>query len=247
MKYKFAIPTHRRSDIIGNLTLNTLKDFDKENIYLFISDDEDYKLYEELYPEYNLVLTNTKSVKEKFNFVQNYFSEGEWVVVLEDDVKEVQDLYERHLSNVLWYIFNFCGKHKIEAWGIYPSSNLFFMKKDIEVGLTYLVANMFGFISKKTENLNCILETKNDYERSILFHKVYGRVARFNFLSCKTNNYKTKGGMQTEKQQRSDMEFVASNKLVEMYPNIFSINEGRKSEYTELKMNKSVVKIKLPD
>lgn len=243
MKYKIAIPTHRRSETIGGLTLKLLQEFDPSSIYLFISDDEDFAKYEQKYSQYNLILTNTKNVKEKFNFIQNYFND-EWIVVMEDDIKRVKDLYDRHLKNILWSCIAFCDKRNLKAWGVYPSSNEFFMKKDIEIGLTYLVANLFAFKAHKTDNLNCELETKNDYERSVLYHNFYGAIVRFNFLSCQTNNYTNKGGMQTEKDKRAEMEKEASELLCQKYSHIFSINHNRKSKYTELKMNKNVVKIK---
>jgi hypothetical protein len=243
MKYKIAIPTHRRSNTIGDLTLKLLEEFEPTDIYLFISDVEDFGLYLEKYPQYNLVLTDTKNVRDKFNFVQNYFND-EWVVVMEDDIKKVKDLYNRHLRNILWSCITFCDKRKYKAWGVYPSSNEFFMKKDIEVGLTYLVANMFAFKAEKTDRLDCVLNTKNDYERSILYYNFYGSTVRFNFLSCQTNNYSNKGGMQTEKEIRAELEKEASEALCEKYPHIFTINTNRKSVYTELKMNKNVIKIK---
>jgi hypothetical protein len=245
MNYKIAIPTHRRVDKIGELTLNVLKDFDPSNIYLFISDSEDYELYKDKYPQYQHVLTDTHNVCDKFNFVQQYFPDDTWVVVLEDDIKEVQDLDERPLSTILWYMLKFCSSNGIEAFGVYPSSNKFFMKRSIDVGLTYLVANLFGFKSRKTENLNCVLPTKNDYERSVLFYLEYGKMVRFNFVSCKTNNYTNKGGMNFDKKDRELKENDASNQLVDLYPHIFSINTKRKSGFTELKMNKSVKTIKV--
>ena len=238
--YKIAVPTHRRSDKIGDLTLKVLEDFPPTNIYLFISDEEDYKLYQELYASYNLILTHTDNITSKFNFVQQYFPEGEWVVILEDDIKEVQDLQGRHLTNLLWYMLRFCQSNKIEAFGVYPSSNMFFMKNTIEVGLTFMVGNFFGFKSKKNLELNCSLKSKIDYERSVLYFLEYGKIARFNFVSCKTNNYTNAGGMNTTKENRQIKEKEASEELVKKYPHIFSFNNKRKSGFTELKMNKKV-------
>lgn len=245
MSYKIAVPTHRRVDMLGELTLNCLKDFNPQDIYLFISDQKDFDLYQQKYSQYNLVLTNTKDVKEKFNYVQNYFPPDQWVVVFEDDIKEVQDLYKRDLKTILSSCIQFCEKNNLKAWGVYPSSNLFYMKKDLEVGLTFLIANLFAFKAVEPGKLDVSFTSKHDYERSVLYSNFYGAVVRFNFISCKTNNYGNKGGIQEEKDQREEMEAFVSKELARLYPHIYSINEGRKSIYTELKMNKNVVKYKV--
>ena len=118
------------------------------------------------------------------------------------------------------------------------------MSKSVDIGLTYIVANLFGFIAREDSRLLCKLKTKTDYERSMLYYKVFGAVARFNFISCLTNNYNNKGGMQ-EIKNRGIIETEASMQLCKMYPNTFSINSKRKSKYTELKMNKNFTKQKI--
>lgn len=238
--FKIAIPTHRRSDKIKELTLHAINGVEAE-VYIFISDEEDYQKYKKEIPEYNLILCNTKTVAEKFNYIQTYFPEGEQVVVIEDDIKKIQNLYNLEVKDLFNYLYGFCQDNNVKAWGVYPSSNLFFMNKSIDTGLTYMVANLYGFTSKEDKELLCHLKTKNDYERSVKFFSVYKNIHRFNFISCVTNNYINKGGMQ-EDTDRKENELQASYALVDLYPNIFSINEGRKSKYTELKMKKGVVK-----
>ena len=241
--FKIAIPTHRRSETIKDLTLNALNGIDAE-IYIFISDEEDYEKYKRTLPEYNLILCNTRSVAEKFNYIQNYFDEGTFVMVIEDDIKEIKNLMGYSTEKLLKFIYNFCVNNNLSCWGVYPSSNDFYMKKTIDVGLTYIVANLYGFISRRDDRLLCHLKTKNDYERSVKYYEVYRRIARFNFAACKTNNYTNKGGMQMETNREAD-ELEASNALVEMYPRIFDINTRRKSKYTELTMKKEYKKLKL--
>lgn len=239
--YKIAIPTHRRSDTINKKTLKLLAGFNPADVYLFISDKEDFDKYNQSYSKYNLVLTNCETVRDKFNYIQTYFSNGTFVIVLEDDIDSIQSLVTNDLRKILNYIYNYCYTNKIKAFGVYPSSNKFFMSKTIEVGLTYIVANMFGFLSEHNSALLCNLKTKNDYERSVKYYQHYGMIARFNFISCKTNNYKNKGGMQLL-DDRTQLEKEASLSLVSMYPNIFTINNKRKSGYTELKMYKNINK-----
>lgn len=241
---KIAIPTHRRSDVIKKLTLSLLKEFDKNLIYIFISDEKDMELYKKECIGYNLVLCNTDNATDKFNYIQEYFDDNDYIFVIEDDIKKIQSLVTDDLKKLFNFIESYCLNKRIKAFGVYPSSNKFFMSKTIDIGLTYIVANMFGFRAKKDKRLLCTLKTKNDYERSVKYYRNLGNVARFNFISCLTNNYTNKGGMQ-EIEDRAQIEKEASLMLCKMYPEIFSINTARKSKYTELKMNKIVTKEKI--
>lgn len=241
---KIAIPTHRRAETINNLTLNVLKDFDKEQIYIFVSDERDMLLYEHACPGYNLVLCNTDNATDKFNYIQNYFDGNEFVFVIEDDIKKIQSLVTQDVTKLFKFIEQYCYNKDIKAFGVYPSSNKFFMSKSIDVGLTYLVANLFGFRAKRDKRLLCTLRSKTDYERSVKYYNTLGKLARFNFISCLTNNYTNKGGMQ-EIEDRAAIEREASLMLCKMYPEIFEMNNKRKSKYAEIKMRKSVQKEKI--
>lgn len=238
---KIAIPTHRRFDVINKLTLSLLGSFDKKDIYLFISDKEDFNLYESVCKGYNLILCDTQTGTEKFNYIQGYFSGDDYIFVIEDDVKKIQSLLTNDLTKLFKFIEQYCRNKDIGAFGVYPSSNKFFMSKTIDIGLTYIVANLFGFKANSDDRLMCHLRTKTDYERSMKYYNTIGDLARFNFISCLTNNYTNKGGMQ-EEGGRGLLEREASLMLCKMYPDIFSLNNKRKSKYTEIKMRKSVKK-----
>jgi len=238
---KIAIPTNRRSDVINKLTLSLLQKIDKKDIFIFISDVQDYKLYQKECIGYNLILCNTNNATNKFNYIQNYFDCNEFIFVIEDDIKKIQSLVTNDVTKLFKFIESYCLKNNINSFGVYPSSNKFFMSKTIDVGLTYIVANLFGFKSFNDSRLLCKMKTKTDYERSVLYYNVLGDIARFNFISCLTNNYNNKGGMQ-DNGGRSEIEKESSYMLCSMYPNIYSINNNRKSKYTELKMNKNVIK-----
>lgn len=241
---RIAIPTHRRSSVINKLTLSLLQDFDKKDIYIFVSDNVDMPLYEKECHGYNLVLCNTNNATDKFNYIQRYFDDGHYIFVIEDDIKKIQSLVTQDIKKLFTFIESYCRSKKIQSFGVYPSSNKFFMSKTIDVGMTYIVANLFGFKANQDKRLLCNLKTKTDYERSIKYYQYTGNIARFNFVSCLTNNYTNNGGMQ-EMANRAAIEKEASLMLCKLYPEVFSINSARKSKYTEIKMKKNVVKEKL--
>jgi len=241
---KIAIPTHRRADVINGLTLQLIKDFDKKDVYIFISDTQDMEAYKKVCDGYNLILCNTDNATDKFNYIQSYFDGSDYIFVIEDDIKKIQSLVTQDVRKLFQFIESYCQSKKIKAFGVYPSSNKFFMSKTIEIGQTYLVANLFGFKANKDKRLLCELRTKTDYERSIKYYKYIGDIARFNFISCVTNNYTNQGGMQ-EIKNRAVLEREASLMLCKLYPDVYSINTKRKSQYTEIKMVKNVKKEQL--
>ena len=241
---KIAIPTHRRSGVINKLTLGLLPEEVKKNIYIFISDEQDMALYEKVCEGYNLILCNTDNATSKFNFIQSYFTSNEFIFVIEDDIRKIQSLVTDDLRKLFEFIELYCTKKNIKSFGVYPSSNKFFMSKTIDIGLTYIVANFFGFRATGDSRLLCKMKSKTDYERSVLYYNFLGDIARFNFISCLTNNYGNAGGMQ-EIDNREEIEKEASLSLCKMYPDIYSVNTKRKSKFLELKMVKNVKKEKL--
>ena len=82
MGYKIAIPSYRRSDnfIVGNL----LKESNIKNsdVYIFVSDEKDFIAYKNNFPQYNIIFEKQlNDLKEKHNFITDYFSENEMVVI----------------------------------------------------------------------------------------------------------------------------------------------------------------------
>jgi hypothetical protein len=189
-------------------------------------------------------LCNTDNVTDKFNYIQNYWDDGDYVFVVEDDIKRIESLVTKDIQKLFAFIESYCVKNRTPAFGVYPSSNKYFMSKTVEVGLTYIVANLFGFTAKRDPRLLCHLPSKNDYERSVLYNKVYGPIARFNFLACVTDNYKNAGGMQGVGDRKA-IEREASFALCALYPDVYSINAKRKSGFAEVKMKKNVQKSNL--
>lgn len=242
--YEIAIPTHLRSKTIAQHTLKLLEGVSVP-ITLFCSNDEDAERYRKYASaSVRIIVTNTTDATGKFNAIKSWYPVGTFVFVIEDDIQRMQSLYTQSVRSILNQMYTFCKQHNIAACGVYPSSNKYFMRKTIDVGMTYLVANLFGFTASADQRLLCTLPTKTDYERSVRFAQVYGKVARFNFVSCITNNYKNAGGMQ-ELANRAQLEADASYALVGMYPKVFSINGNRKSQYTEVNMVKRITSIRL--
>ena len=104
VNYVVAIPTYNRQDVLENKTLKTLIDggVSKNKIYLFVANQEQYRLYEESIPKnmYKEIIIGKKGIANQRNFIANYFDEGQYVVSMDDDVEEFQMLRGEKLAKL---------------------------------------------------------------------------------------------------------------------------------------------------
>ena len=91
VNYVVAIPTYNRQDVLENKTLKTLIDggVSKNKIYLFVANQEQYRLYEESIPKnmYKEIIIGKKGIANQRNFIANYFEEGQYVVSMDTGVE----------------------------------------------------------------------------------------------------------------------------------------------------------------
>jgi hypothetical protein len=62
--YRIAIPSYNRLEQLGQKTLKTLEfhNIDKSIIDIFVANKEQYDLYKNKYPEYNIIIGEKKSL-----------------------------------------------------------------------------------------------------------------------------------------------------------------------------------------
>ena len=99
--YHVAIPTYNRYDVIYKKTLSTLLSggIDYKNIFIFVANTEQKKLYEDQLPEkcYNKIIVGKLGIAKQRIFIRNYFKEGEYVVSIDDDVEQLLKLNDNKL------------------------------------------------------------------------------------------------------------------------------------------------------
>lgn len=237
-----AIPTFRRSDTIEkqslNFVLNDLKVL-PEDIYLFLSNNDEYNSYKFIGDKYNvnLIIANVDNARDKFNYIHTYFKDNQDVLVVEDDVKGLITITDKKPKSLVEYGFKLMHTQKKSIWGVYPSSNKLFMQPSILTGFGFLVANMYGFIADGDERILVKEQCKTDYERSVLYSIYKDGVVRLNYVSAKTKNYTNKGGMQTLC-FRARLEEESCHNLVRRYPKYIGYKNGTKSKFKEIKLLK---------
>lgn len=247
---RIAIPSYRRVDEFDQLTCEYLFHNDKlgnvgSMIDVFVSDAEDEAKYKARFPNFNIINTGANNIVEKFNYIHNYYKVGERVIVMEDDIKSVKKLNSdgklTECVDILKHFdlaFDIATQSMTKLVGINSNSNPFFMKDKISVGFKFIVANVYGFIATRNKELQITQTCKSDYERTILYYLRYSSVVRIDYLCPVTNNYVTRGGMQTDKEKRHALETQAVVYLTKKYPQLCKRNVTKSSIYPEVLLTK---------
>jgi hypothetical protein len=230
------------------MTLKTLSEngIPPESVDVFLSSQEEVSSYRHI--NTNLIYSrDLNGVVEKFNFIHNYYPPGTRVVVLEDDITELKSLSNGKLvkftalPKLADECFAECDRNKTKLWGVSSNANPFYMKDGISVGLKFIVANVFGFISTNDPFLEVSLEGKSDYERTCLYYTVFKNLVRADGICAITKNYKTPGGMQEDQDRRAEIESKACESLVKRFPHLVShnIKKSSTSMYQEVRIKQS--------
>ena len=261
---KIAIPTYKRSETLRDKTLKMLigYGFTIGEIYIFVANEEEKKIYEQVNPGYQYILAE-KGVKNVRNFMVRYFKQGEKIVYFDDDIEEIQECFFdfnkirgkmakskseiikkgkslRKIENLKKFIeeaFRMIEYLRLGIWGVYLPANAFFMKETGERGwvttnLRYIPAGFYGVVNDKMIDVATI-DDKEDYERTIHFYLKYGGVLRFNNIAMQTKYYVEKGGMQEERTKERVLDSAIY--LAKKYPFLCKLNLKKASGFAEIK------------
>lgn len=243
MKYRIAIPSHRRAGILKEKTLSFLgrASLGDAEVKVFCSDEQDVSDYAGIDAE--LVLAKSANVAEKFNFIHRYYPKGERVFVMEDDVELIAGVGNKKatltdLETLVALGFENIGRGGL--FGVAPHDNSFFFSGRVKDGLMLVVAHAFGFVSTNDPRLEVSQICKSDYERTCLYFEKYGRVVRVDTVGVRTKSYTQSGGMQSDMgtDGRRDCEAAACAYLCKRFPYLLSLNKKKKSIFEELRFRR---------
>jgi hypothetical protein len=246
MSYVIAIPTYKRSKLLQEKTLKTLKDggVDTRKIHIFVADKEEAEVYRSMIPRdnYNKIIIGKRGITPQRKYIVKYFPEGTHIVSIDDDIA---GLYKKNndkltkVTNINEFIknaFQECKKENLYIWGVYPVYNAFFMKTGISYNLKFLVGAFYGFINRYDRDIIPTLGEKEDYEISILYYLKDGGVVRYNDICIKTKYQNPNGGLGATK-ERLEVNEKAAKDLYKRYPEFGSIWH-RKNGMAEFRLSR---------
>ena len=226
MDYVIAIPSFNRYDTIKKKTLKMLQqnNIPTDIITIFVATSEQKLLYEqELNNDYKIVI-GVLGMANIRNFITDYYDESERVVCIDDDITSIKlgnisgKLVTKinNLNEIIINGFNLCKEHDGALWGLHPSNNCRSLKSKniITTDLKYIIGALYGVINDKSIKVS--IDSAEDFERTILYYKKYGKVVRMNNMSAFTQYYAT-GGMASNG-RTTEIDIIEKTKLCELFP-----------------------------
>jgi len=250
MNYTLIIPSHRRSFLLFNKTWSLLQRTGVilKDVIIWVNDDEDVEIYSKLFP-LEQIRKGGSSISEKRNLIQEAFPHDSNIVMIDDDIQEIYVLKENNKKVVLKNFnklvemgFSYCKQEECSLWGVYPIDSPLCMKPFVRKNLSYIVAALFGMVNKR---IPVEFNYAEDFERSIKFFLMEGKVIRLEFVGLLTKYYTTPGGLQVT---RTELRNYNSKKaLVDSYPGLCKlIYKGDRAEI-KLISRKDVINVSYND
>jgi len=240
---RVGIPTYNRQSIIKDKTLGWLEreGIPHNDIYLFVHSEEIKKEYcKELGDKYNIVV-GAKECVPQLKYMADYFEEGENVLFMDDDIKGmvIKEGYEKYYKSLKVFAqkaFENIRNKNCYLWGVYPSSNKFFMRGKITYSFKLIIGGLYGMVIRKEKWFTVPMKT--DYELTIKHWIKDGITARYNFLGVDTQVYAGKGGLQDDK-DREKKDWQACMIMLEKYPQLVALKKA-KTGYPEIRFKKAM-------
>jgi len=236
--YRVAIPSYKRSAILKRKTLTMLEreGYTPQDIDIFVSNEDEYKEYKALLPEYNFIITNTMGLTNKKNFITNYYDEGQFILSVDDDVSKMlyaPDSEYKSLREVALMIFLQMIEHDTILGAFYPVGNTMCMKNIWERGFVFALGSIYCYRIDKSILIDVAPE---DNDRCIKVYRKYGTIVRYCRCAPITVYWKTKGGMTMSETDRSAIDHRDKKKLADENPDLCKLIQ-KKNGMHELKYN----------
>lgn len=151
---------------------------------------------------YNIIVSDTKGLGEKRNFVRSYYrdeTKETEIVQIDDDIDNIID-YDKplNLRLLIKNAFKECKKLGLCFWGICPFNNEYFIKNRpaVSTNLKLICGGFSGlYIDRKKEVIYTELDQGEDYQFTMEHFLRDGGVLRYNHICIKTNLFTVTGGM----------------------------------------------------
>lgn len=258
MKYKIAIPTYKRKEVLKKRTLSLLKkaSVPNDDIYIFFASEEDKTDYN-LGLEYKNQIVGVLGLTHQRNFIINYFANGEMILWMDDDLKEIktavkdpalkgkqfdQTYAAASIQDVAVLGFKSLIENKCSLFGIYPVNNKGFLKiGNISTDLKYIIGCLYGTINNKELFEFKVFENnggaKEDFLRTCMVYEKENKVVRLNAFTALTDYYDTAGGLQSITKEfglRKERDFISMEYICKRFEGMAFPNI--KNDYPEIKL-----------
>lgn len=233
--YRIAIPSYKRAETLRQKTLRTLAVFcfPPEMIDVFVIPEEKEWYGQVLLEEfYGNLIEGVRTLAGQRTFIQSYYPVGQKILMLDDDITNFKMTIHFPLPRQFEWLFQKLEQENCNLFGIYPASNLFFMKDKLQKGLHYCIGSCFGIINKK--DLSAPMDEKEDYYMTLERFQKDGAILRYCGISPVTTYWKGSGGMNATRTNETELE--GANLMKQLYPELVNSVYRKKGGRWDLKL-----------
>jgi hypothetical protein len=252
---RYAIPSRGRAETLAKRTLPTLDRLQvvPEEITVFVAEEE-WDAYAAALRGTGVTLsTGALGVAAQRNAILDTYPPGKQLVSIDDDIYDVlirrDEKVLEPITPEAWHeavesAFRWCQRLGARIWGVYPTLNPLFMRDRVRADLTYICANLYGFITPGDDPdspLRVSMEDKEDFERSLQCYDADRAVVRLEWVSTKTRYYDEPGGMQTDGLRTEERIRANAEELCRRYPQWAKLNLTKRSGHAEVRLRDPAV------
>ena len=244
---RFVIPSFNRPNIIKEKTLKflALQGIKPSEIDIVVEDEPMKEEYiKSLGMRYRFIVSGTKGVGEKRNFIRSYYREEtklEEIVCFDDDIDNVIDIDKPlDIRSLISKSFIDCKNTGVCLWGVSPLHNPFFLKhaREKSYNLKYISGAFFGLkINRNKYMLHTDIDHGEDFQFSMEHFLRDKAVLRWNRIYVETKYFEEQGGI-------CESLGGLANRKIQMIENSKYLND-RYEDMCSLKIKKYGYDIKL--
>ena len=238
---KIVIRSFKREKIIRDRTLKLLEKhkIPKDIIDIIVETDLMKINYEKVLGyDYNIIVSNTKGICEKRNFIRYYYrneTDLEEIMCIDDDIKDVKAVFGTvNLLDLINRGFEFARKAKANLWGINHLNNPFFMKKQkpLLTKLTYIQGGFCGIIiDRSKESIVADVDCYEDFQFSCEHYLRDGAILKLNHFYIETEYDENVGGIREAlggKEKRIDESADTAIYMLNRYGNMLRLKNSKR-------------------
>lgn len=239
---KIAIPSSNRTDILEKTTMKLLKENDIDHITIFCP-KEQVDLYNEHFPDVNVVGVPLKGIGATRTFIRNYYPKDTKIIQIDDDIKEICSIDDSFIINTLIDYFSLCFEimknEDVKFAGFCPYDNEFYMKPGYTLTPKYTGGHLILEIIRE-EPIEVYINHFEDYVANSLYYLIDRKLLRFNGTYVKTKYFNPKGGIidyYGGLNQRKEMADRLADKISLIFKRLLQTKKNKTHDVTNLKFN----------
>ena len=235
--YRIAIPSYKRAETLRQKTLRTLSIFGFPpyliDVFVVPEEKEEYEavLWQQLYGN---LIEGVRTLAGQRAFIQAHYPVGQRILMLDDDISSFKTIVNFPLPRQFEWLFEKLDHEQCNLFGIYPASNLFFMKDKLQKGLHYCIGSCFGIINRR--DLHAPMDEKEDYYMTLERFQKDGAILRYCGISPVTTYWKGAGGMNSTRTVESELE--GANLIKHLYSELVDSVYRKRGGRWDLKLRR---------